>query len=312
MRNYVKRFIALVLSLILCLSMGIQAFAVENNPGTQITVSETEDMYTAAQQVYACLTDEQQEDFVSQIALLAIAGDSSLLEFHQTYVDPSYQFNPLDYAAVPNVADTASVAGQLQALNLPTAVYYGLLAFATSLGVPVGNVVDLVIGLGLGAIIIANWDAIVDVWDDIVDIFVDAFGSVVMDAFYYLQGLVGVYTVTVSGSVITINGEDYRCDTKAEEIALTMKSNGHSYYPAYRSGGFVWVCPVAIPRKAALAIMRLNDTYRGVFTVQSNYAYSICQTLGGSIRGPEGEIASGYWQHYHSSNYPLAHCWFIS
>lgn len=311
MRNHMRRFVALMLSLILCLSMGIQAFAVENNPGTQNAISETEDMYVAAQQAYDYLTDEQKEIFITQITLLALAGDSSLVEFHQTYVDPSYEFNPEDYAAVPNVVNAASVAGQLQALNLPAAVYYGLLAFATSLGVPVGNVVDLVIGLGLGIIIVANWDAISSVWNDIIDIFVDAFGSVVMDAFYYLQGLVGVYTVSSSGAVITINGEDYRCDTKAEEIALTMKSNGHSYYPAYRSGGFVWVCPVDIPRKAALAIMKLNSSYSGVFTVQNNYAYSLCQSLGGTIRGPEGETSSGYWLHYHSSNYPNAHCWFI-
>lgn len=206
MRNHMRRFIALMLSLILCLSMGIQAFAVEYNHDTQIAATETEDMYVAAQQAYDYLTDEQKETFITQITLLALAGDSSLVEFHQSYVDPSYEFNPADYAAVPNVANAASVAGQLQALNLPTAVYYGLLAFATSLGVPVGNVVDLVIGLGLGVIIIANWDAISSVWNDIIDIFVDAFGSVVMDAFYYLQGLVGIYTVSCSGAVITING----------------------------------------------------------------------------------------------------------
>lgn len=207
MCNHMRRFIALMLSLILCLSMGIQAFAVENNPGTQNAVAETEDMYVAAQQAYDYLTDEQKEIFITQIALLALAGDSSLIEFHQTYVDPSYEFNPEDYAAVPNVADAASVAGQLQALNLPAAVYYGLLAFATSLGVPVGNVVDVVVGLGLGAIILICWDDIADVWDDIVDIFVDAFGSFVLDAFNYLKALVKGVTLIEEGEELPNQGE---------------------------------------------------------------------------------------------------------
>ena len=131
------------------------------------------------------------------------------------------------------------------------------------------------------------------------------------DAFYYIQGLVGVYTVTVSSSTITINGQDYECDTDAETIAYSMERNGHTYYPAYRTNNTVLVCPIDIPRNAALAIMKLNSSRAGVFTVKSNYASSLCQTLGGGVRGPEGEYASGYWYHYHSNNYPSAHCWFI-
>lgn len=83
------------------------------------------------------------------------------------------------------------------------------------------------------------------------------------------------------------------------------------YYPAYRTNNNVLICPVDIPRNAALAIMRLNNSYAGVFTIADNYAKSLCQSLGGGIRGPEGENASGYWMHYHSLNYSSAHCWFI-
>ena len=78
-----------------------------------------------------------------------------------------------------------------------------------------------------------------------------------------------------------------------------------------RKANTVLVCPIDIPRNAALAIMKLNSSRAGVFTVKSNYASSLCQTLGGGVRGPEGEYASGYWYHYHSNNYPSAHCWFI-
>lgn len=228
MCNHMKRFIALVLSLILCLSMGIQAFAVENNYGTQIASIEAEDMYAAAQQAYDYLTDEQKETFITEISLLALAGDSSLVDFHQTYVDPNYEFNPEDYAAVPNVANAASVAGQLQALNLPTAVYYGLLAFATSLGVPVGNVVDLVVGLGLGIIIIANWDAISNVWDDIVDIFVNAFGSIVTDAFEYIEGLING-TENIDSDDIDWDGGDKN---------HIMRGTGDSHVEGFKRFGF--------------------------------------------------------------------------
>lgn len=228
MRNHMRRFIALMLSLILCLSMGIQAFAVENTPGAQNAVAETEDMYVAAQQAYDYLTDEQKEIFITQIALLALAGDSSLVEFHQTYVDPSYEFNPEDYAAVPNVVNAASVAGQLQALNLPAAVYYGLLAFATSLGIPVGNVVDLVVGLGLGVIILANWDAISSVWNDIVDIFVDAFGSIVTDAFEYIEGLIN--------GTANIDSDDVDWDGGDKNHIMRGSNDGH--VEGFRKLGF--------------------------------------------------------------------------
>lgn len=228
------------------------------------------------------------------------------------YVDPSYEFEPtVEVAQVMTVAAT-DIAGQLQALNLPSAVYYGLLAFATSLGVPVGNVVDLVIGLGLAAIIIANWDSISAVWQDIINIFVDAFGSTVMSAFYYLQGLVGVYTVTVSGTTVKINNDEYECTTRADLAAATMQSNGHSYYPAVLSGNYVWVAPTDIPRKAALAIMKLNSSTAGVFTLTSNLSRSLCDSLGGA-KGPEIHgSGSRYWYHYHGYSYLNAHCWYYN
>lgn len=146
------------------------------------------DATAAAKNVYENLTPTQQQEFLALIETLAYQGDTRLVKYHKTYVDPSYEFEA-DGVMPQAVAVSAAtdVAAQLQALNLPDAVYYALLAFATSLGVPVGNVVDLVIGLGLAAIIVANWDAISNVWQDIVDIFVNAFGSVVQSAFDYIN-----------------------------------------------------------------------------------------------------------------------------
>ena len=76
-----------------------------------------------------------------------------------------------------------------------------------SLGVPVGNVVDLVIGLGLGVIIVANWDAIAGVWDDIIDIFVDSFGGFVVDAFNYLKALAKGVSLIEPGDTLPNQGE---------------------------------------------------------------------------------------------------------
>lgn len=45
------------------------------------------------------------------------------------------------------------------------------------------------------------------------------------------------------------------------------------------SGGVVWVAPVAISRKVALAIMKKNDSYVGVFAVSSKYARGLCDGL---------------------------------
>ncbi len=305
MKN-MKKFISIILCLIMVFSLTSTAFAANTKP------VPTGDVTSTAKQAFEYLNQEQQAAFLRQIEALAWSGDTSLTDFHKTHVDPNYSFNRSTATTPIQTRAAVDIAGQLQALNLPSAVYYGLLAFSTALGVPMGNVVDVVIGLGLAAIIVSNWEAISGVWQDIVDIFVDAFGSTVMSAFYYLQGLVGVYTVTISGSTITVNGKDYVCDEDAETVALSMSRNGHTYYPAYRTNNTVLVCPEDIPRKAALEIMRLNHSRAGVFTIQSNYAQSLCQTLGGGIRGPEGEFASGYWMHYHSIKYPYAHCWYIS
>lgn len=195
-----KKLLAMFLSVVMLFTLTAPAFAAslpqENTDidflASFIDVHSSEsDAYAAAKNVYLNLSPEQQQEFLALIESLAYQGDTQLVEFHKTYVDPFYEFAPdgiMPQAAA--VAAAADVATQLQALNLPSAVYYGLLAFATALGVPVGNVVDVVVGLGLGVIIVANWDAISGVWNQIVDIFVNAFGSVVMDAFNYIAALV--------------------------------------------------------------------------------------------------------------------------
>jgi len=324
-----KKITALFLAVIMIFSLSSQALAVseESEKATTIILTEELGIQTgggmseseireAANKIFDYLTPEQQKVYIYQIEVLAENGDFSLVEFHQKYVDPSYKYEPCGIKKISNASsgialyDAASIAGQLQALNLPAVVYNGLLALAAALAMPVGNVVDVVIGIGLGVIIVANWDAISSKWDDIVNIFVDAFGSTVMEAFYYLQGLVGVYTVVISGKTISVNNDEYDCTTKADVAVAEMRNNGHQYYPAVLSGNYVWVAPIDIPRKVALAIMKKNSSSGGIFTATSNLSRSLCDSLGGA-KGPEIHgSGSKYWWHYHGRNYMNAHCWY--
>lgn len=187
--KHINKCIALLLSLVMIFTFTTPVFAASSNADKGLASVQLEDANASVKKIFEYLTPEQQERFISQIEAVAQNGDTSLVEFHRTYVDPSYKYDPA--TASPAIQTrSADVAGQLQALNLPTAVYYALVGFAAALGVPVGNVVDLVVGLGLGVVIIAYWDQIKDVWSDIVSIFVNAFGSVVNAAFEYIEGLV--------------------------------------------------------------------------------------------------------------------------
>lgn len=110
---------------------------------------------------------------------------------------------------------------------------------------------------------------------------------------------------------ISLNGEEYNCDTKADEAVATMNRNGHKYYPAILYGDFVWVAPIDIPRKMAVAILKQNSSSVGVFSVTGNLARDLCESLGGAI-GPQSHGAPPkYLYHYHGRNYSHAHSWYI-
>ena len=317
-----KRLLAMLLSVVMLFTLTAPAFAAslpQEQTSTIFSASSADidtievDFKEAAVNIYENLTPAQQKEFLALIEILAYQGDTRLVEFHKAYVDPSYELSTDGIIAPQTVAtsEAIDIAGQLQALNLPSAVYYGLLSLAAALGLPVGNLIDVIVALGLGAIIIAYWDDISDVWQEIIDIFVDAFGSMVMEGFYYLQGLVGVYTISVSGNVIAINGEEYKCDTEAGEAVITMDRNGDKYYPAMIYRNYVMVAPVNISRKVAVAILKENDSTVGVFSATGNLARDLCESLGGAI-GPESHWSPPkYLYHYHGNNYTHSHSLYI-
>lgn len=90
-----------------------------------------------------------------------------------------------------------------------------------------------------------------------------------------------------------------------------MQSSNHSYYPAVRSGNYILVAPTSIPKKVAIAIMKMNSDTAGVFALSYSLAFGLCDGLGGA-KGPEQHgSGAGYWPHFHPKKYPDAHCWYI-
>lgn len=60
----------------------------------------------------------------------------------------------------------------------------------------------------------------------------------------------------------------------------------------------------------ARAILLLNSSLAGVFTMNGASARGLCEGLGGAI-GPEiSGIGSGYWYHYHGAMCRRGHCWY--
>ena len=208
-----KKVISLFLSLVLVFSLATPALATsqENREVVGQDILFNNESYTTAKQIFENLDSNQKACFIEQIEFLAKMGDRRLVEFHKKYVDPDYQYGLERYSSSylqPSAqSNSESVAEQLQELDLPTPVYYGLIALSTALAVPVGNVVDLVISLGLTALVVTHWDAIKDVWQEIVDIFVDAFGSAIIDGFNYLYAAVKGVTLIEEGEELPNQGK---------------------------------------------------------------------------------------------------------
>lgn len=279
-----------------------------------------------ARDSYDSLTPEAKAIFDS-----ALAEDPDLLEFHKTYVDPSFKAPSKPARAYSTYAVAAAdpmtiLSAQLAALSLPSAVVYSLKAMGAGMiaaiadgPLPLGDILLAAATVNAAIVIAANWNSISSKWTQIVAAFKKAFADSannVISAFNSIKRDINAEVstnpcVTVSGTTITVNGTKYRCTTNASSVATSMKSSKHTYYPAVLSGGKVLVAPVNIPRNIALAIMKFNSSSMGVFALTSTYARGLCSGLGGAI-GPENHGSTeGYWYHYHGANYRHAHCWYF-
>jgi hypothetical protein len=146
-----------------------------------------------AKQIYENLSVEAKQNFVNILEEESSIGYNSLLKFHTENIDKTYNSSNSNLIIVNKKkqynsisARSMTLAQELSLLALPKAVEYSLLALPSALGVPVGNVVDVVIGLGVVTIIVWNWKSVAPVWDDIVDIFSRHIGGNVVKAFDYI------------------------------------------------------------------------------------------------------------------------------
>lgn len=157
-----KRVICLILTLTITLSLPINASTTQNDI----------DVNALCKELFNNLTPEAKEEFVIIMQDEYNKGNSSLLDYHIQYVDQSYTSTgnkSLTSELYYSRAD--SLAYDLKQLNLPQAVEYALVAFGAALKVPVGNIVDAAIGLGLITVLIANWSTIASKWDSIITVF---------------------------------------------------------------------------------------------------------------------------------------------
>ncbi|QUI23634.1 hypothetical protein HZI73_15645 [Vallitalea pronyensis] len=135
-----KRVICLILTLTIALSLPINAS----------TTQKDIDVNALCQELFNNLTPEAKEEFVIIMQDEYNKGNSSLLDYHIQYVDQSYTITSnKSLTSQLHYSRGDSLAYDLKQLNLPQAVEYALVAFGAALKVPVGNIVDVAIGLGL-------------------------------------------------------------------------------------------------------------------------------------------------------------------
>lgn len=323
MRMFTKRMMSVILSLTILVSISSPAFAIVNGESANQDVG-TADEIQYAKEAYYALSPEAQAIFES-----SLANDPALAEFHRTYVDPSFtvSIQECSIAAVTTTVDPLAILNtQLAAIGgLPTAVLYNLKALGSGIVAAMadgplllGDIILAAATVSTAIVLAREWNSIYPKWNQVVTAFQKAFSQYatnIINAFSSIRNdindeLASNPCVTVSGRTITVNGTAYECKEKAESVTLLMKNLKDVYYPAYLSGGYVWVYPVNIDINIAKAIMKLNSSKYGVFAINDFAAKGLCAKLGGAI-GPESHgSGEGYWYHYHGASCDDAHCWF--
>lgn len=167
-----------------------------------------------------------------------LSEDAELRAVHLQYVDPLFVAPPKpdvqEYASLS--ASMSTLTSGLQALNLPSTVYYALKAIGAGIvaaladgPVPFGDLV-LVAAITAGVAVIAiHWNSIAPVWNQIVNAFRTAFKSAVQFVVDNLTKLLNmvlpvatVYTITsikVSNTTVTIDNVTYDCKTKISNLS---------------------------------------------------------------------------------------------
>ncbi|WP_270942295.1 type II toxin-antitoxin system HicA family toxin [Romboutsia lituseburensis] len=122
------------------------------------------------------LSEEEKQVFLNEIKY-----DEELLNFHKKNIDPSCTIQK-PTRVKRSASALAQVRTGLQALNLPTPVYYSLVSFASSLvgavadgPLPVGDIAALGTGVVSGIVVGYYWDDIAGKTGSIKNVFTRAF-----------------------------------------------------------------------------------------------------------------------------------------
>ena len=305
-QNTFQRFISLLLSLTMLMSLASTAFAVDTGADTPadftgadiesvVSVNATLSEEEVAKNLFESLSEEAKQIFLAQIAT-----DPELTEYHRENVDPSFdpQTIPVAYAN----SEVDRVRSGLINLGFSTSVTYCFVNVASEISAQVGayatasasQIYEILVGLGLASAMVSWWDEIDTRFGEIVNEFKEAFAekrSAVSNALwdtrddaasiYYESPVTSVRYYDATSTTLPrvvirhANGDEERfiCDVSAENF----RPRTNKFYVAalLRDSNrkmHLWVCPDTIDYATALAIRYINYEYVGIMTDSRNLA----------------------------------------
>ena len=341
-QNTFQRFISLLLSLTMLMSLASTAFAVDTGADTPadftgadiesvVSVNATLSEEEVAKNLFESLSEEAKQIFLAQIAT-----DPELTEFHRENVDPSFdpQTIPVAYAN----SEVDRVRSGLANLGLSSTATYTFVGAASAIAAGAGGVAitatevyELLLGASIATAIAASWDEIENSFSNIVGVFKDAFSymrSAVSNALwdtrdaaasiYYNSPVVavGYYDATTTSlpNVLIRRGDGeekrYICNVTAEDF----QPRGNKFYIAALLRGsnrqtHLWICPEAIDYETALAIRYINYERVGILTDSPKLALLLAQQatpgvqVGTKWHSNESHLSDpNYLPHYHPLN----------
>ncbi len=169
-----KRTLCFILVLTMAFtSMNLQVFAASNT-----------DYDAVAKEVYESLSPEAQKIFLDSIISEAMSGDDELLEYHKSNIDSTFKGSAdimvsrvRVFTGLRASSASASLASDLRALGLPSAVRYALTALGAAISVPGEVILDAIAAVGLIAIVAIYWDDVRGKWYQIEKVFKSHFSA---------------------------------------------------------------------------------------------------------------------------------------
>lgn len=317
-----RKILSLVLVFIFCFNFIGSAYANTRNNTPDNNQKVTQQDIDNAREVFNSLSEEEKELFE-----LSIQKNNQLMEFHKKYVNAEFSYkkelaesNNLISAYKLNPVD--QVTAGLALLAIPVAVQYSLEAVAVGVVASGGGTFlpgDFILAaatVAAGATLAIYWDDVYPLWEDIVDVFKDAFSNsvnAVIEAFSEIFGDAADeadFNVSYRNKVVTVSGEKYYCNTRADYMDLNDRKK-HQYYVAVIYKGFVFVDdehPLQLP--VAEGILRANNNMVGIWGTTQENARRAAHASFSDYHNAHNS-SEGYFHHYHPKYAKKAHAWFL-